>query len=50
MVIRCPDITVFNGQTSENEPATLKDWRQVSINEIIGVIQEGPRMSFDLHV
>ena len=31
VLVRYIDITVFNGQTTENTPATLKDWREYSL-------------------
>ena len=31
ILVRYIDITVFHGQTTESEPATLKDWRFYSL-------------------
>ncbi len=35
ILIRYIDIKVFQGNTADNEPATLKDWRQYSILLIV---------------
>jgi len=46
ILTRYIDITVFQGNTADNEPATLKDWRQYSlallvISSVVWIVAHG---------